>query len=59
EVFGSGEVSITLSLGEPTAIKDIPVNKTTTTGIYNLNGQRLKEAPAKGMYIENGVKKIR
>lgn len=59
EAFGSGEVSITLSLGEPTAIKDIPVNKTTTTGIYNLNGQCFKEAPAKGMYIENGVKKVR
>lgn len=59
EVFGSGEVNITLSLGEPTAIKDIPVNKTTATGIYNINGQRLNEAPAKGMYIENGVKKIR
>ena len=27
-------------------------------GIYNLNGQRLNEAPQSGIYIENGIKKI-
>ena len=59
EAFGSGNVSITLSIDNTTDVTSVPANRAKTKSIYALSGQRLSEAPAKGMYIENGVKKAK
>lgn len=42
-----------------TGIASISANQTRSDSIYALNGQKLAEVPAKGMYIENGVKKVK
>ena len=57
--FGTGAVSITLSLDSSSAIASISADHTNLNSIYTLNGQKLEEIPAKGMYIENGVKKVK
>ena len=59
DAFGTGEVSITLSLDNSTSVASISANQTKSNNIYALNGQKLAEVPAKGMYIEDGVKKVR
>ena len=59
DAFGTGEVSITLSLDNSTSVASISANQTKSNNIYALNGQKLTEVPAKGMYIEDGVKKVR
>ncbi|MCQ2374988.1 MAG: hypothetical protein MJ069_03695 [Salinivirgaceae bacterium] len=59
DAFGTGEVSITLSLDKPTGVASISANQTKSNNIYALNGQKLAEVPAKGMYIENRVKKAK
>ena len=59
DAFGTGEVSITLSLDNSTSVASISANQTKSNSIYALNGQKLAEVPAKGMYIENGVKKVK
>ena len=59
DAFGTGEVSITLSLDSSSAIASISADRTNVNSIYTLNGQKLKETPAKGMYIENGVKIVK
>lgn len=42
-----------------TIIEDVNIDSHNgLNGIYNLNGQRLTEAPESGIYIENGIKKI-
>lgn len=42
-----------------TIIEDVNIDSNNALkGIYNLNGQRLTEAPESGIYIENGIKKI-
>ena len=41
------------------SVSAIEINDKQAKGIYLINGQRLKETPATGMYIENGVKKIK
>ena len=59
DAFGTGEVSITLSLDNATSVASISANQTKSNSIYALNGQKLAEVPAKGMYIEDGVKKVK
>ena len=59
DAFGTGEVSITLSLGNSTDIASVSANQAKANSIYALNGQKLAEVPAKGMYIENGIKKAK
>ena len=59
DAFGNGEVSITLSLGNSTDIASVSANQAKANSIYALNGQKLAEVPAKGMYIENGIKKAK
>ena len=59
DAFGTGEVSITLSLDNSTGVAFISANQTKSNSIYALNGQKLAEVPAKGMYIEDGVKKVK
>ena len=59
DAFGTGEVSITLSLDNSTGVASISANQTKSNSIYALNGQKLAEVPAKGMYIEDGVKKVK
>ena len=59
DAFGTGEVSITLSLDNSTRVTSISANQAKSNSIYALNGQKLAEVPARGMYIEDGVKKTR
>ena len=59
DAFGTGEVSITLSLDNSTGVASISAHPVKSNSIYALNGQKLSEVPAKGMYIEDGVKKVR
>ena len=59
DAFGTGEVSITLSLDTSTGVASISANQTKSNSIYALNGQKLAEVPARGMYIEDGVKKVK
>ena len=59
DAFGTGEVSITLSLDNSTGVASISANQAKSNSIYALNGQKLAEAPARGMYIEDGVKKVK
>ena len=59
DAFGTGEVSITLSLDNSTSVASISANQTKSNSIYALNGQKLAEVPVKGMYIEDGVKKVK
>lgn len=59
ETFGTGEVSITLSLDNSTGLALIPANRTEANRIYDMNGHKLAKVPTKGMYIENGVKKAK
>ena len=59
DAFGTGEVSISLSFDSSSAIASISADRTNENCIYTLNGQKLEEIPAKRMYIENGVKKVK
>ena len=59
DAFGTGEVSITLSLDNSTGVASISANQAKSNSIYALNGQKLAEVPARGMYIEDGVKKVK
>ena len=59
DAFGTGEVSITLSLDNSTSVASISENQKKSNSTYALNGQNLAEVPAKGMYIEDGVKKVK
>ena len=61
DAFGTGEVSITLSLGNSaviTSITSVAENQAKASGIYTLTGQKVSEVPSKGIYIEDGVKKV-
>lgn len=59
DAFGTGEVSITLSLNDPAGISSVTIDKAKIEGIYTLTGQQLAKVPEKGIYIENGVKKVK
>ena len=57
---GQGNIIVTLSIDNTTGIRSLTPN-TSPNGegsIYTLSGQRLAQAPARGIYIENGIKKI-
>ncbi len=42
----------------PASVKDIPICKLPQDAIYDLHGRRLLQQPARGVYIENGRKKL-
>ena len=57
---GESNISVTLSLSNTTGIKSLtPTPSPKGEGsIHTLSGQRLAQAPARGIYIENGIKRI-
>ena len=59
EAFGTGEVSITLMLDNPTSIATIFTSQAKANSAYSMNGQKLAEVPAKGLFINNGNKIIK
>lgn len=56
---GGGSVRITLSSGSTTGIKQTLADLKAQNGKYSLNGRKLKQAPSKGVYIENGKKIVK
>ena len=56
---GGGNVKVTLSLGSATGIKQTLADRKASTGKYSLDGRKLKQAPSKGVYIENGKKIVK
>ena len=47
------------AFGFTTGISNVMVKPNNVQkGIYTLSGQRLAQAPARGIYIENGIKRI-
>lgn len=56
---GGGSVRITLSLGSTTEIKQTLADLKAPSGKYSLDGRKLKHAPSKGVYIENGKKIVK
>ena len=56
---GEGNISVTLSLSNTTGINGLTPNPSPKGkgNIYALSGQRLAQAPARGIYIENGIKR--
>ena len=62
DLLSSGDVTITLSLATTSGIstiKTVASNDQSKKGIFSLDGRRLEKAPAKGVYIKNGVKKVK
>ena len=56
---GEGNITVTLSLSSgTTTINSVRSIATENDAYYSLSGQRLAQAPAHGIYIENGIKKI-
>ena len=57
--IGESNISVTLSLTNTTAIKNVSTDATTARkdDIYSMNGQKV-ESPTKGLYIKNGKKVI-
>ncbi|MCQ2608875.1 MAG: hypothetical protein MJ197_09345 [Bacteroidales bacterium] len=58
-MLGNGNIQVTLSLEQPNAINNLYVPHSINTGTYNITGQQLNQAPAQGIYIENGIKKYK
>ena len=56
---GGGSVKVTLSSGSTTGIKQTLADRKASTGKYSLDGRKLKQAPSKGIYIENGKKIVK
>ena len=56
---GESNISVTLSLSNTTGINGLTPNPSPKGkgNIYTLSGQRLAQAPARGIYIENGIKR--
>jgi uncharacterized protein YjdB/flavodoxin len=44
---------------QPTSIQSISSGKATANNMHDLQGRKLTKAPRRGIYIENGIKKIR
>ena len=59
---GESNITVTLSLSNTTGIKgltpSLPTSLRLEGGIYTISGQRLAQAPTRGIYIENGIKKL-
>ena len=53
---GGGSVTVTLSTGTTTGIKQTLADLKAPSGKYSLEGRKLKQASSKGVYIENGKK---
>ncbi len=59
EFFGSGSVSVTLSLNPTSAITDIRSDEAKEDIVYDLKGNRVTGSPlAPGIYIVNGKKTL-
>ena len=58
-ILGSGDVTVTLSLGNTTSVNTPKMASSNPQRIFTIDGRQLEQAPAKGIYIENGVKKIK
>lgn len=59
-ILGAGDCTITLSLDGATAVTLVENGNAKNKGrLCGLDGKTLREAPTKGMYIENGIKKSR
>lgn len=58
-ILGNGSVMVTLSLDDPTGVDAMQTNMPKATPIYDINGKQINEAPSKGIYIENGIKKAK
>ncbi|MDO4497990.1 MAG: cyclophilin-like fold protein [Bacteroidales bacterium] len=57
---GEGSVKITLSRWVPSSVGHIKnEEKRKSDDIFSLNGQKLHNTPTGGIYIENGIKKIK
>jgi len=55
----SSAKALRMNFGETTGITTVNVNPTTNTKVYNLAGQAISKANAKGIYIINGKKYIK
>lgn len=55
---GGGSVKVTLSTAA-TGIKQTLADRKAPSGNYSLDGRKLKQAPSKGIYIENGKKIVK
>lgn len=65
-LLSTGTVNVTLSLADDDATSISSVNAESKPkgskfrkGIYSLTGEKLAKAPQKGIYIEDGVKKVK
>ena len=65
-LLSAGTVNVTLSLADDDATGIFSVNAESKPksskfrkGIYSLTGEKLAKAPQKGIYIEDGVKKVK
>lgn len=65
-LLSAGTVNVTLSLADDDATGIFSVNAESKPksskfrkGIYSLTGKKLAKAPQKGIYIEDGVKKVK
>lgn len=58
-ILGSGNVTVTLSLNDATSVNTPTPTSSNPQRIFTIDGRQLKQAPSKGVYIENGVKKIK
>lgn len=59
QILGNGNVTVTLSLDNTAAINDIKTDRTVAKQVCSISGQRLKEVPESGLYIENGIKRAK
>ena len=54
----TGNVALHLKKSETTKVSEMKQEKSKSTFIYNLAGQRVSGQSINGLYIENGVKKL-
>lgn len=58
EAVGRGSVSVTFSASS-TAVEQIATDGSQADAIFDLNGKRLEQEPAKGIFFKNGKKIIK
>ncbi|WP_168354611.1 cyclophilin-like fold protein [Palleniella muris] len=59
-ILGTGDCTVTLSLAGETPVERVKTGTTTAaTAVRGFDGKALDKIPAKGIYIENGIKKSR
>lgn len=59
EILGDGNVTITLSIGSTSSVNTVRASDGSSSQIYSIRGHKLAFVPESGIYIENGVKKMR